>query len=113
MQGITHPLGFDGQIVKISNALSHSFHIHRASTERDLEREACLAAASAIPRNIMSATHYVVNYDSDDTTRQELWAEFLGRAAPPGTLVPVEKLARPGLSFEIEVMAVVEVDEKD
>ena len=73
----------------------------------------CLAAAGATPRNIMTATHYVVDYDPAEKTRQELWAKFLGGATPPGTLVPVEKLAGPGLLFEVEVMAVMEVDAED
>lgn len=72
----------------------------------------CLAAAGATQHNIMTVTHYVVNYDPTEKTRQELWAEFLDGATPPGTLVPLEKLAGPGLLFEVEVMAVVEVDEE-
>jgi monoamine oxidase len=72
----------------------------------------CLAAAGATPRNIMTATHYVVNYDPADTTRNELYQEFLDGHKPPGTLVPVEKLAAPQMLFEIDCMAIVAVDEE-
>jgi enamine deaminase RidA (YjgF/YER057c/UK114 family) len=70
----------------------------------------CLTAAGAAPSNIMSNTHYVVNYDPTDTTRNALFVEFLDGYRPPGTLVPVEMLAAPQLLFAIDVMAVVEVD---
>jgi monoamine oxidase len=70
----------------------------------------CLTAAGATPRNIMSNTHYVLNYDPTDTTRNVLFGEFLDGHRPPGTLGPVEMLAAPQLLFEIDVVAVVEVD---
>lgn len=74
--------------------------------------KACLAAAGATPRDIMKVTHYIVNYDPTDRKRNELYLQFLDGHKPPGTLVPVEKLGAPELLFEIEVMAVVEVDEE-
>jgi monoamine oxidase len=64
----------------------------------------CLTAAGAAPSNIMSNTHYVVNYDPTDTTKNALFVEFLDGYRPPGTLVPVEMLAAPQLLFEIDVM---------
>lgn len=72
----------------------------------------CLAAAGATPRDIIKATHYIVNYDPADRKRSELYLEFMGGHKPPGTLVPVERLGAPELLFEIEVMAVVAVDDE-
>jgi monoamine oxidase len=71
----------------------------------------CLSATGATPRNIMSVTHYVVSTHLTDPARQLLWAEFLEGHTPPGTLVPLERLAAPSILFEVEVQAIVEVDE--
>jgi monoamine oxidase len=53
-----------------------------------------------------------VNYDLVDRKRNELYLQFLNGHKPPSTLVPVEKLGSPELLFEIEVMAIVAVDEE-
>lgn len=74
--------------------------------------KACLAAAGATPRVIVKVTHYVVNYDPAERSRNEQCTEFLNGHKPPGTMVPVEKLAAPEILFEIEVMAIVEVDKE-
>jgi monoamine oxidase len=74
--------------------------------------KACLAAAGATPRDIVKVTHYVVNYDPAERSRNELCIKFLNGHKPPGTLVPVEKLAAPEILFEIEVMAIVQVDKE-
>jgi monoamine oxidase len=57
-------------------------------------------------------THYVVNYDPAQRGRNELCLKILNGHKPPGTLVPVEKLAAPEILFEIEVMAIMQVDEE-
>jgi monoamine oxidase len=74
--------------------------------------KACLVAVGARPRDIVKVTHYVVNYDPAERSRNELCMKFLNGHKPPGTLVPVEKLAAPEILFEIEVMAIVEVDKE-
>jgi monoamine oxidase len=74
--------------------------------------KACLVAAGARLRDIVKVTHYVVNYDPAERSRNELCMKFLNGHKPPGTLVPVEKMAAPEILFEIEVMAIVEVDKE-
>ena len=68
---------------------------------------ACLAAAGATPRDIVSVRHYEVDYDASDATRRDIYAQWIGGHRPPSTLVVVKALAEEGLRYEIEVMAVV------
>lgn len=74
--------------------------------------KACLAAVGATTRHIIKATQYIVDYDSADRKRAELYLQFMDGHKPPGTLVPVEKLGSPEILFEIEVMAVIVEDEE-
>jgi monoamine oxidase len=69
--------------------------------------KACLEAAGATMRDIMKVTHYIVYYDPADRKRGHIYAESMGEHRPPSTLIPVEKLAKPELLYEIEIMAVV------
>lgn len=72
----------------------------------------CLLSTGAVPRDIMKVTQYVVSFDPANRKPSELYAKFMDGHAPPVTLIPVEKLARPGLLYEIEVMAIVAVDQE-
>lgn len=82
---------------------------HREQIQLALENlRACLESAGATSANIISLTHYVVNLDPNDRFRSELLVDFLGGHRPPGALVGVTALAHPGLSYEVQAMAIVE-----
>lgn len=61
----------------------------------------------------MKVTQYIVDFDpANRKTWDELYEKFMNGYTPPATLIPVEKLAIPALLYEIEVMAVVAVDQE-
>jgi enamine deaminase RidA (YjgF/YER057c/UK114 family) len=70
----------------------------------------CLESVGATPANFINLTHYVVNIDTNDSSRSrsELLVKFVGGHRPPGTLVGTTALAHSGLSYEIQAMAIVE-----
>jgi hypothetical protein len=55
-------------------------------------------------RNIMKCTHYMASYDPSRTNRMDIIVEWLEDHKPPGTLVPVERLAG-GVLFEIDAVS--------
>ncbi|KAK4539478.1 hypothetical protein LTR36_010914 [Oleoguttula mirabilis] len=67
----------------------------------------CLEAAGASVKDILKLTYYIVDYDHLDPRQRAPLLEFLGDHRPPSTLVPVPKLALPGIIFEIEVIAAI------
>ncbi|KAF2468794.1 YjgF-like protein, partial [Lindgomyces ingoldianus] len=67
----------------------------------------CLASAGAMPKDIVKVTQFVVNLDATESTRGNLWLEFVGEHRPPSTLVGVAALASPELLYEVEATAVV------
>lgn len=67
----------------------------------------CLEAAGAKVEDIMKLTYYIVDYDHTDPKQRGPSLEFLGSHRPPITLVPVTKLALPGIVFEVEAIAAV------
>ena len=81
---------------------------------------AYLKAAGATPRDIIQARHYIVKETGDaEEDKKEVahrdwynvWVEFMDREGdghrPPATAFGVSSLARKGLFYEVEVMAVV------
>jgi enamine deaminase RidA (YjgF/YER057c/UK114 family) len=58
----------------------------------------------------MASAWVVLSLDPLEIVQGGGGVEFLDGHRPPGTLVPVEMLVAPQLLFEIDVMAVVEVD---
>lgn len=72
---------------------------------RNLAR--CLEAAGARVEDIMKLTYCIVDYDHTDPKQRQPSLEFLGAHRPPVTLVPVVKLALPGVVFEVEAVAAV------
>lgn len=68
---------------------------------------ACLTAAGATIKDIVSVRQYVVNLLPMDPCRRELYEEWMGNHRPPSTLVGVAALADENLLYEIEVMAIV------
>ena len=73
----------------------------------------CLEAAGARVEDIMKLTYYIVDYDHTDPKQRQPSLEFLGGHRPPVTLVPVTKLALPGIVFEVEAIAAVAVEATD
>ncbi|KAK4556783.1 hypothetical protein LTR86_006354 [Recurvomyces mirabilis] len=67
----------------------------------------CLEAAGADVTDIIRYTQYIVDYDYNNPVHREPLQEFLGEHRPPSTLIPVTKLALPGLVYEIEITAAV------
>ena len=80
----------------------------------------CLAAAGAVPRDIIHVRHYIVQNTGDaELDRKEildrgwgpLWIEFMDKEAdghrPPDTVLAVAGLAKRTLLYEVEVWAVV------
>lgn len=59
------------------------------------------------PANIINATHSVVNLDPKDNSRGEAYVAFMGDHRPPGTLVGVAALADFRLTYEVQVMAIM------
>lgn len=55
----------------------------------------------------MKLTYYIVDYDITDPKQRQPSLDFLGSHRPPITLVPVTKLALPGIIFEVEAMAAI------
>jgi monoamine oxidase len=72
----------------------------------------CLLSTGAAPCDIMKVTQYIVDFDPTNRKPSELYAKFMDGHTPPVTLIPVEKLAWPGLLYEIEVMAIVAVNQE-
>lgn len=69
---------------------------------------AALAAAGAGPEQVAKITSFVVDHSEDKLTPLRTEVEKLfGDVKPASTLLGVERLARPGLLFEIEAIAVV------
>lgn len=69
--------------------------------------KAVLAAADALPGDVVHLTVYVVDYDSGDldVIRNAIAATFPGRHAPVTTVVGVESLAEVGLLIAVEAVA--------
>jgi monoamine oxidase len=71
----------------------------------------CLTEAGATIRNIVHLTTYIVDYDAASCPIWEAYKEFLtdqhGTYLPPGTLVPVSKLAAPDFKIEVQCVAAV------
>jgi monoamine oxidase len=62
----------------------------------------------------MKVTQYIMDFDPVNRKRwDELYTTFMDGHIPPATLIPVEKLAIPALLYEIEVMAIVAVDQEE
>ena len=69
--------------------------------------ENALAATGAQPRDIVKLTFYVVDWRWSETEQfVKSWMD-LAPHRPPSTLVPVPKLAEPGLFFEVEAVAAI------
>ncbi|KAK6396542.1 hypothetical protein LTR81_025886 [Elasticomyces elasticus] len=67
----------------------------------------CLEAAGADVTDIMKLTYYIVDFDHTNPQQRVPILAFLGDHRPATTLVPVPKLALPGIMFEIEATAAV------
>lgn len=67
----------------------------------------CLEAAGASVIDLVKLTYYIVDFDHNNPQQRGPLMEFLGGHRPPSTLVPVTKLALPGIIFEIEAIAAI------
>ncbi|KAK5110444.1 hypothetical protein LTR62_005795 [Meristemomyces frigidus] len=68
----------------------------------------CLEAAGADVTEIIKLTYYIVDFDHTKPWHRAPLLEFLGaQHRPPSTLIPVPKLAVPGIRFEIEAVVAV------
>lgn len=67
----------------------------------------CLEAAGARVTDILKLTYYIVDFDHTSSQHRGPLSEFLGEHRPVSTLVPVPKLALPGIIFEIEATAAI------
>ncbi|KAK5114039.1 hypothetical protein LTR85_010345 [Meristemomyces frigidus] len=67
----------------------------------------CLEAAGASVADILKVTYYIVGFDHTNPQHRGPLLDFLGGHRPPSTLVPVPKLALPGIIFEIEATAAI------
>ena len=66
-----------------------------------------LKAHDATVSDIVKATSYVTDIRYRDEMRQCRTEVFKGRPLPPHTLLNVMQLARPGMMFEVDVVAAV------
>lgn len=69
--------------------------------------DVCLQAVGATKQDIVQVRQYVVNLLPQDSARAKVYAEWIGEAKPPSTLVGVSGLADQRMLFEIEVICVV------
>lgn len=70
--------------------------------------ENCLNAAGASKRDIFKVTHHVVDFDYEKQNPAQIFIEWLGiDHRPASAMLPVQRLAGPGLMYEIETWAIV------
>ncbi|KAL2060870.1 hypothetical protein VTL71DRAFT_8922 [Oculimacula yallundae] len=75
--------------------------------------ENCLKAAGASKRHIFKVTHHVVDFDYEKQNPAKVFIEWLESESglkdfrPASAMLPVQRLAGPGLMYEIETWAVV------
>lgn len=67
----------------------------------------CIAAAGASVKDIQKLVYYVVDYDPSNRFYFLPLKEFLDNHRPATTMVPVPKLFKPGVMFEIEAYLAV------
>ncbi|KAK5731429.1 hypothetical protein LTR17_011391 [Elasticomyces elasticus] len=67
----------------------------------------CLEASNAKVTDIVRVQQFVVDLSSQDSSREQAYAKFMGAHRPPSTLIGVSSLAQKALLYEIEVTAVV------
>jgi len=67
----------------------------------------CLEAAGARVCDILKLTYYIVDFDAARPRHRGPVMQFLGDHRPPSTLIPVPKLAIPGVIFEMEALAAI------
>lgn len=85
------PTGFDDQVRLALSSL-----------------EKCLDAAGASKRDIFKVTHHVVDFDFEKQNPAKVFIEWLGiDHRPASAMLPVQRLAGPGLLYEIETWAIV------
>ncbi|SMR53145.1 unnamed protein product [Zymoseptoria tritici ST99CH_3D1] len=70
--------------------------------------ENCLKAAGATKRDIFKVTHHVVDFDHEKQNPAKVFIDWLGSDfRPASAMLPVQRLAGPGLMYEIETWAIV------
>ncbi|KJX93560.1 endoribonuclease l-psp like protein [Zymoseptoria brevis] len=70
--------------------------------------ENCLKAAGATKRDIFKVTHHVVDFDYEKQNPAKAFIDWLGSDfRPASAMLPVQRLAGPGLMYEIETWAIV------
>ncbi|KAK5175131.1 uncharacterized protein LTR77_000268 [Saxophila tyrrhenica] len=67
----------------------------------------CLEAAGAQVKDILRLVYYIVGFDHNNPRHRQPYLDFIGDHRPATTLVPVEKLALPGIIFEVEATAAI------
>lgn len=71
----------------------------------------CLSAVGGKRTDIVQVRQYIVNLHPVDKSRVNLYREWMGDHSPPSTVVGVQSLALEDLLYEIEVTAVVNVED--
>lgn len=68
-----------------------------------------MKAAGATKRDIFKVTHHVVDFDYEKQNPAKVFIEWLGMDdfRPASAMLPVQRLAGPGLMYEIETWAIV------
>jgi enamine deaminase RidA (YjgF/YER057c/UK114 family) len=75
--------------------------------------ENALKAGGASKRDIFKVTHHVVDFDYENQNPAEVFCEWLDLEEgsrgfrPASAMLPVQRLAGPGLMYEIETWAIV------
>lgn len=70
--------------------------------------ENCLTAAGATKRDIFKVTHHVVDFDMEKQNPAKVFCDWMGSDhRPASAMLPVTRLAGPGLMYEIETLAIV------
>ncbi|MEO0959042.1 MAG: RidA family protein [Pseudomonadota bacterium] len=93
-----------------TGALPHGFEAQIEQAYANLRT--ALDAVGAEPQQAMRLTTYVVDYEPSmlKAMTRQLVATF-GTHRPAQTLVPVPRLALDGMLFEVDAIAVIEVEE--
>jgi len=102
--GPSNIVTFAGQIGIATNGSIPSDPVEQIyEAFRNLRR--CLDAAGAKTEDIMHFKYYIVHYDHTNPRHRQPVSDFLGDHRPATTLIPVAKLALPGIIFEVEAIA--------
>ncbi len=67
----------------------------------------CLDSAGARMEDVLRLTYYIVDYDHQNPRHRQPYLDCFKTHRPATTLIPVTKLALPGIIFEVEATAAV------